>query len=384
MQTCFLMNLHDQFEAPQEHGETDMTIHHADMINPDLLNQFEDSTLGLYLDDDAATVFSLGRVRKLAPGQGLDDENPFALHVMVDGRLAGTNLWHGPGNHFTGPTKGLVALDLPAHVWTLDMASADWSALANRPIRRSMTHALIAADAAEAAVTPPASLPDPETLCDVDHPEIRRHAVRLRRTTAAGTAAAIMLFIQAMPYRFGTWQERASDTLARGNGMCTTKANLQVALMRSAGLEAGFVEIPMPIKTLGKLMPTGWLALMRPTVRHYFAAVKLGGRWHAADASYDDDAAGIYLQTLPHLAYVLPPYLEEGRPYSPAIEANGDDPFDIEVVSHLNEEMGKRSRFLPCHFEAMNTRLDRARGTQRYWGRIAIEQAAKDSNEARA
>lgn len=361
-----------------------MTILSANMINPDLLNQFEDSTLGLYLDDDAANVFSLGRIRHLSPGQALGDENPFALHVVVDGRLAGPRCWHGPGNHFSGPGEGLVALDLPAYVWTLDMRSPEWSATANRPYRRAMTHALIAADAAEAAVTPPVSLPDPETLCDVDHPEIRRHSVRLRRTTAAGTAAAIFHYVQPMPYRFGTWQERASETLARGTGMCTTKANLQVALMRSAGLEAGFVEVPMPIKTLGKLMPTGWLALMRPVVRHYFAAVKLGGRWHSADASYDDGAAGIYLQTLPHLAHLMPAFLDEGRPYSPAMESNGSNPFDIEVVPHLNEEMGKRSRFLPCHFEAMNTRLDRARGTQRYWSRIAIEQAARDTSEARA
>jgi len=361
-----------------------MKMHSADMINPDLLNEFEDSTLGLYLDEAAANVFSFGRVRHLAPGQALDDPNPFALHIVLSGRVAGPRNWYGPGNHASGADEELIAVDLPARIWTLDMGSATWSAVANRPLRRAMTHALIAADAAEAAATPPSILPDPETLCDVTHPEIRRHAVRLRRTTQAGTAAAILMFVQAMPYRFGTWQERASDTLARGNGMCTTKANLQVALMRAAGLEAGFVEIPMPTSTLGKLMPTSWLVLMRPVVRHYFAAVKLGGRWHSADASYDDAAFRVYIETMPFLSHLLPAFLAEGRPFAPAIESEGNDPFDITVVPHLNEEMGKRSRFLPRHFEALNTRLDRVRGTQRHWGRIAIEQAARDNSEARA
>jgi hypothetical protein len=47
----------------------------------------------------------------------------------------------------------------------------------------------------------------------------------------------------ALPYRFGVWWQRASGTFAQGWGMCATKSNLQVALMRAAGLEAGLVEV---------------------------------------------------------------------------------------------------------------------------------------------
>ena len=360
-----------------------MTTYSAQSVNPDLLIEFDDSTLGLYLDENAANVFALGRVRTLAPGEPLADPNPFALHIILAGRLAGAHSWYGPGNHISGVHE-VQAVDLPARVWTLDMKSACWSDPANRPLRRAMTHALIAADAAEAAATPPTALPPPETLCDINHPEIRRRAARLRRATQASTAEAILKFVQPMPYRFGTWQEHASDTMARGTGMCTTKANLQVALMRAAGLEAGFVEIPMPTSTLGKLMPASWLSMMRPTVRHYFAAVKLGGRWHSADSSYDDDAMRVYLETIPYVAHLLPAFLGEGRPYSPALESEYKDPFDITVVPHLHEEMGKRSRFLPRHFEALNTRLDRARGTQRHWARIALEQAGMESSGAHA
>ncbi len=334
-------------------------------LNPELPGLFGDSVLGLYLDEAAAEVFGHGRVMHLAPGAALPQPARPVLHVVLDGRLAGPGGWYGPGNHFREVEPGLAAMDVPARVWTLDLAGAEWQAPGNLALRFALTRALLAADAAEAAATPPAELPDPSTLCDSGHPEIVRMARRLRRVSPAATAEAVLQFVQPLPYRFGPWQERASDTLRRGVGMCTTKANLQVALMRAAGLEAGFVESPMPTSVLGKLMPDGWLALQRPVVKHYFAAVRLGGRWHATDASYDDASYGIYVLSFPHTASLRYPTLAEGQPYAPAFLAKHADPWAIEVVPHLNEEMGKKSRFQPRHFEALNTRLDRARGLHR-------------------
>lgn len=349
-------------------------------VAPDLSGFFADSVLGLYLHDLAPQVFALGRVAHLPPGAPMPSGAGRALHVVLDGRLAGPSGWYGPGNHLSGDQPELAAMDIPARVWSLDLAGAAWQAPGNRALRMALTRALIVADAAELAATPPSRLPDPTTLCDIDHPEIRRRAARLRRATPASTAQAILQFVQPMPYRFGPWQERASDTLARGVGMCTTKANLQVALMRAAGLEAGFVETPMETSVLGKLMPDGWLALQRPVVKHYFAAVRLGGRWHATDASYDDASYGIYVLSFPHTADLRNPTLAEGQPYAPAFLAKHADPWDIAVVPHLNEEMGKKSRFRPRHFEALNTRLDRARGL--HLSRVA--EAATVEGEARA
>ncbi|GAB4276153.1 MAG: hypothetical protein Kow0013_29980 [Pararhodobacter sp.] len=353
-----------------------------------MLGLFLDSTIGLYLDVNAEAVFGLGRIQVLAPGAALTDRGSQPLHVVLDGRLAGDRDWYGPGNHFEPRGQALKAMDLPARVWTLDMGDASWSDLGNRDLRRAMAHALIAADAAEAAASPPAILPEPDTLCDVDHPDIRRRAARLRRASPASTAEAILRFVHQMPYRFGTWQERASDTLARGVGMCTTKTNLQVALMRAAGLEAGFVEIPMSTSVLGKLMPTGWLALQRPTVKHYFAAVKLNGVWHGADSSYDYASYRIFLEMFPWMAHREEPVLTEGHPYIPALEIQHADLFDITVVESIADEMGKKSRFLPRHFEALNTRVDRARGAHLNWGEIARRQARDardgDSGEVRA
>lgn len=298
---------------------------------------------------------------------------------MLDGRLAGDDDWYGPGNHFEAKNTSLQAMDLPARVWSIDLGSDEWRAGTNAELRRAMTQALVAADAAEAAATPPVILPDPAALCDVDHPEIRRRAVRLRRATPASTAEAVLKFVHSFPYRFGTWQERASDTLARGTGMCTTKTNLQVALLRAAGLEAGFVEIPMQTSVLGKLMPTGWLALQRPTVKHYFAAVKLNGVWHGCDSSYDFVSYEIFLELFPWMRPRKEPVLTEGHPYIPAMEIQHLDLFDIHVTESIAGEMGKKSRFKPRHFEALNTRVDRARGAHLHWGRGAATKVGAES-----
>ncbi len=336
---------------------------------------FHLTTLGLYLDDMAEAVHARGNVQHLAAGMPLPADTGRGLNVVLAGKISGPADWYGPGNHFATPVQKdaapmTVAVD-GTSVWTLDTSDAAWRNPGNAALQRALAHALIAADTAEAAAAPPAQMPDPASLCDHDHPEIRRRAVRLRRATPTSTARAIFHFIQAMPYRFGHWHERASDTLRRGVGMCTTKANLQVALMRAAGLEAGFVETPMPMSKLGKLMPDPWLALMRHEVRHYFAAVKLNGTWWACDASYDDTAFNIYIETMPELAFLIPAWFDEGRPYSPAYEAKGADPTDITVVPHLHEVMGKASRFGPRHFEALNVKVDRARGAHRRQGHLA-------------
>ena len=355
----------------------------APTLNPELLELFHDSTFGLYLDAQDSAVFSMGTVHELASGAALDNTGFHPLHVVLDGRLTGETDWFGPGNHFEATGQTLTAADLPARVWTLDMGGDMWTAADNRQLRKVAAQALLAADAAEANATPPMSLPDPATLCDFDHPEIRRQAARLRRATPASTAEAVLKFVHGFPYRFGAWQERASDTLMRGVGMCTTKTNLQVALMRAADLEAGFVEVPMSTSVLGKLMPRGWLALQRPTVKHYFAAVKLGGVWHGADSSYDYASYRIFLEMFPWMADREEPVLTEGSPYIPALEIQHADLFDITVADSIASEMGKRSRFLPRHFEALNTSVDRVRGAHLPWGKAARLVEA-ENNEASA
>lgn len=328
---------------------------------------FEDSVLALYLGPHADRVRAFGRIGGLAKQQAIPSGSAACLHVVLAGVLEEDGGWFGPGNHFGGEGHRLRVSSDSALLWTLDRSQPDWNVAAAAPLRTALAVALDAADRALQAATPPRSLPAPASLCDADHPRILHHARRLRGSTEADTAAAIYHFVQRMPYRFGTWQERASDTLARGVGMCTTKANLQVALLRAAGLDAGFVETPLPLTVLGRLMPQAWLGVMRATVRHYFCAVRLAGRWHAADASYNDDSLAIYVASFPHLAECRHGRFGEGRPFSPAAVYAGRDPFDITVLENLEAQMGKKSRFSVRHFEALNTRLDRAQRCWQQW-----------------
>ncbi|MFN4058472.1 MAG: transglutaminase-like domain-containing protein [Roseinatronobacter sp.] len=338
-------------------------LHNLDVIRKqgaaDLF--FYDSILGLYLGSLASVVFRAGHIQAIPDGASVALTGEERVVVLLQGVLAGDTLALSPGCHLTGEYPELHAKGGAALVWTCPQTGLAAS------IARMLDDALDASARAIAAATPPAAIPDVTTLCDVDHPAIQRRVARLRRATDEATAQAIFSFVQSLPYRFGNWQERASDTLARGSGMCTTKANLQVALMRAAGLEAGFSEVPMVMSVLGKLMPDAWLPLMRPTVRHYFGAVKLGGRWHAADSSYTDDSMQIYLEAIPGFDYLLPATLSNGHPYSPAHAHDGLDVFDIQVVPHLQDEMSKKSRFTPMQFEALNTRLDRAQGSWKQW-----------------
>ena len=331
-----------------------------------LLEAFSDARLGFYLGSHAFRIFRLGSWQRLDPGEPLAQRSPRSVHVLLSGRLMGAkSLWLGPGNHFAASREPLLALDHDTWVWTLETQQPVWRSAANTGLRTLWSQAVAAVQADEAAAGPPAILPDATTLCDLEHPAIQSLAAQLRRDTPSASAEAVFHTVQRMPYRFGLWQETASRTLARGSGMCTTKANLQVALLRALGLKAGFVEVKLEIGLLGVLMPEAWRGLMRSHVKHYFAAVELGGQWHPADASFCDVSFTLFTDTMDNLSPVLPPRFQEGRPYHPVSHVQGTDPFAIDVLPHLHAEMGKRSRFLPKHFEAMNTQLDqRARSVR--------------------
>lgn len=350
--------------------------------NHELHATFRDSVPGLYLGANAAPLLAFGKVATLEAGSYLDTRSGPALHVLMRGQLTGEDGAYGPGNHFGAEAGALQVGPEPAALWTLDMSSPAWRTPENRPLRRALTRALIAADASETAASQRGTpeCPDPRSLCDHTHPAIRRQAVRLLRATPAGTARAIFHFIQKIPYRFGAWNERASDTLAKGVGMCTTKANLQVALLRAAGLEAGFGEHQIEMRHLGILMPDAWRQQMRPRVRHFFAAVRLGGRWHITDATYTDACCDLFGSCTADLSGMLPAVFDEGRPYSPSGMARGEGGFMDAALPDLAHVMGKQSRFSQRQFEALNTRADRIQGLHHRWLRDAP--AAQDEVSA--
>lgn len=335
---------------------------------------FRETPLGIRLGAMTEAIWRMGSLDRVAAGDVLVSRGctDHVLHVVLMGRLNDSITWYGPGNHIGSAAilHGRAAADdivasEDCTVWTLRMDSPLWRRGSSPAAELLMQVMEMLELLPRNRPAPPRPVSDAHAFCDVDHPLIRQTAATLRRDNDSDTAAAIWAHVREMPYRFGAWQEPASQTLARGTGMCTTKSNVQVALARACGLEAGYVEVGLEMSVLGLLIPDMWRYVMRPKVRHYFAAVKLDGRWHASDATYNGDCMDIFAQANPVL-YQLQPYrFGVNEPFNPGAFVTSEDPFAIEVRPDLAHEMSKRSRFEAHHFESLNTRLDQAQGLLR-------------------
>jgi len=83
----------------------------------------------------------------------------------------------------------------------------------------------------------------PSELCDFDlSPQIRAKAEKLTEgcRTARQKFRRLFDFVKELPYGLEDWDVTASETLAKGWGMCSGKSNLLVALLRSLGIPARY------------------------------------------------------------------------------------------------------------------------------------------------
>ncbi len=167
------------------------------------------------------------------------------MHVILEGHVAFDNGGFGPGAHVGEigfllgvPRTADIVAETPVKTWTIEFDSLSRDAAAGAVLVCALALEL---PSRTRKLRPPA--PPREAFCDADHPAIMAQAAALSHPAPQDTAQAIWEFVMALPYRFGVWWQRASGTFAQGWGMCATKSNLQVALMRAAGLEAGLVEV---------------------------------------------------------------------------------------------------------------------------------------------
>lgn len=194
--------------------------------------------------------------------------------------------------------------------------------------------------------------------CDHDHPVIRHMAEFLVGGDSWESAANIWEFVRPIPYRFGFWNIKASRVLQQGFGMCVTKTNLQVALMRACEVEAAFGELECAPAVLKPLIPEGYhhVVMQEPKLKHYVALARLGGSWLPFDATYTPQ---IWQLLDEHAAQVSD---DPGRPYNPLNEMIGKDPLDVKRHTDLKHVMERRPLYDADNVEAMNIILDKVQG----------------------
>lgn len=331
-----------------------------------------------------AALAKLGEVIDLAPDELLfrvrQPSNYLYITIAGDIFLTSENgsdtppIWVGPGDILgeigfflgAGRTKTAKAGTSGCVLWRISRSRLD--EIGHEKTVALLTHLLIAL--APYVKVRWRKLARPTTIdpdldrnhCDHTHPAIIQLAHSLRRHEAWDTAVAIWEFVRSMPYRFGFWNLKASTTLQLGYGMCTTKANLQVALLRACGLTGAFTELKIDSQCVSLCMPKAYRATIGRQIKHYFAVVKLDGRWFPCDASFTPRCMPLVINAIPEFAPYLRYSFGPERPYNIVGEASGLDPFDFQPLPDLAKVMSKKPFYDEDNFEAMNVLLDKAQG----------------------
>ena len=133
-------------------------------------------------------------------------------------------------------------------------------------------------------------------LCDFDScGALRDRAARLTLGCSDNQERfqKVFDFVRELPYGLEDWDVRASDTLAKGWGMCCGKSNLLVALSRSLSIPARYriFKIKAERRLLKQVMSQNrkvaeQLGDLPPVQDHVQCEVYLGG-WRVQDPSRD-------------------------------------------------------------------------------------------------
>ena len=132
----------------------------------------------------------------------------------------------------------------------------------------------------------------PTEYCDSGHPHIHRATRNILFATPDDPAAIARRCFHwvrdHIQYTLGLQGVPASETLLAGQGSCSNKANLLCALLRAAGVPAGF--LPMQVRTKEYFGPVSIPRLNRYLSEkslHVHATVHLDDRWVRVDPSDD-------------------------------------------------------------------------------------------------
>lgn len=196
----------------------------------------------------------------------------------------------------------------------------------------------------------------PTKYCDSTHPEVVNLAAKLARSTDKETAIAVWDFITLFDYRFDFWNVKASETLAKRQGMCTNKANLQIALLRANGIPSAYGVMKIRRSAFERIATTEFFAKISPITTHVFCYVYLNGRWVASDATRDRKL--IYDNPKVDDIRALP-WDGETDFKKPAVYVVSEKP----MVANLDDKLEVKPRFLTVEIlDQINAHLERLEG----------------------
>lgn len=130
----------------------------------------------------------------------------------------------------------------------------------------------------------------PTELCDCDNPEIREKAKGIIAVAKTPREAAIDIFYFVRDQiLFGyNHNTKASETLRSRIGYCATKANLQVAPLRSSGIPARYHQAVLAKSCLKGIIPAfGYMLTPERLEYHPWCECCLSDKWIACDTLYD-------------------------------------------------------------------------------------------------
>ncbi len=129
--------------------------------------------------------------------------------------------------------------------------------------------------------------------CDFSASNLQKVIKKFKAKNLNERELAVSLFEyvrDSIPYRFGSWQKKASEVLEAGAGMCTNKAVLLIALLRGCGIPAGFgVLRVMGREYFGPIVPSFLKKRISKKSVHIYNYVYLRNKWIKCDASDDID-----------------------------------------------------------------------------------------------
>jgi hypothetical protein len=129
-------------------------------------------------------------------------------------------------------------------------------------------------------------------LCNFDHPAVRQRAKTIVETadTPKDSALGIFYFVRdAIPFdaTLDIWQ-KASETLGkRVNDYCN-KVNLQVALLRAAGIPARCHLVRVRKEALKPFIPRLIYNRLPSPVGHFWCECHVDERWVACETLFDE------------------------------------------------------------------------------------------------